>query len=74
MDENFSFGYWLRRQRLARDLRQDDLANRLGIATVTSRKLEADERRPSLQLIARLVERLATIPTDEIMRDVASEL
>lgn len=49
MDKNFSFGYWLRRQRLARDLRQDGLATRLGIATVTSRKLEADERRPSLQ-------------------------
>ncbi len=56
MDENFSFGYWLRRQRLARDLRQDDLATRLGIATVTLRKIEADERRPSLQLIARLAE------------------
>jgi predicted ATPase/transcriptional regulator with XRE-family HTH domain len=51
MDENFSFGYWLRRQRLARDWRQGDLAARLGIATVTLRKLEADERRPSLQLI-----------------------
>ncbi|GAB4441964.1 MAG: hypothetical protein OHK0015_39910 [Chloroflexi bacterium OHK40] len=33
--------YWLRRQRLARHWRQDDLAARLGVATVTLRKLEA---------------------------------
>lgn len=56
MEENFSFGYWLRRQRLARDLRQDDLARQLGIATVSMRKLEADERRPSLQLIGRVAD------------------
>jgi len=42
MDENFSFGYWLRRQRLARDLRQDGLAAQVGVATVTLRKLEAE--------------------------------
>jgi predicted ATPase/transcriptional regulator with XRE-family HTH domain len=54
MEENFSFGYWLKRQRLARDLRQDELARQLGIATVTLRKIEADARRPSLQLIERL--------------------
>jgi transcriptional regulator with XRE-family HTH domain len=59
MDQNFSFGYWLKRQRLARDLQQSQLAAQLGIATVTLRKLEADERRPSLQLIARLAEVLA---------------
>jgi transcriptional regulator with XRE-family HTH domain len=56
MDENFSFGYWLKRQRLARDLRQPVLAAQLGVATVTLRKIEADERRPSLQLIARIAE------------------
>ena len=44
MEENFSFGYWLRRQRLARDWRQDELAARLGVATVTLRKLEAEFR------------------------------
>lgn len=54
MEENFSFGYWLRRQRLARDLRQADLAGQLGVAAITLRKIEADERRPSLQLIDRL--------------------
>lgn len=54
MEENFSFGYWLRRQRLARDLRQDELATQLGIATVTLRKLESDARRPSLQVVTRV--------------------
>ena len=38
MDEQFSFGYWLRRQRLARDLRQAELARQLGIAPITLRK------------------------------------
>jgi predicted ATPase/class 3 adenylate cyclase len=54
MEENFSFGYWLKRQRLARDLRQAELAEQLGIAPITLRKIEADERRPSLQLIERV--------------------
>ncbi|HEU5088473.1 MAG TPA: AAA family ATPase, partial [Roseiflexaceae bacterium] len=52
--EQFSFGYWLRRMRLAHGLRQAELAAQLGIATVTLRKIEADERRPSLQLAERL--------------------
>jgi predicted ATPase/class 3 adenylate cyclase len=56
MEENYSFGYWLRRQRLARDLRQADLAQQLGIAPITLRKIEADERRPSLQLLTRVAE------------------
>lgn len=72
MDENFSFGYWLRRQRLARDLRQDDLAARLGIATVTLRKIEADARRPSLQLIVRVAEVFGLDPAErETLRRVA---
>ena len=54
MSESFSFGYWLKRQRLARDLRQAALAQQLGIAAITLRKIEADERRPSLQLIEQL--------------------
>jgi predicted ATPase/transcriptional regulator with XRE-family HTH domain len=72
MDENFSFGYWLRRQRLARDLRQNDLAAQLGVATVTLRKLEADERRPSLQLIARVAEIFGLSDTErETLQKVA---
>jgi predicted ATPase/class 3 adenylate cyclase len=59
MADSFSFGYWLRRQRLARDLRQADLAGRLGVAPITLRKIEADERRPSLQLLDRIAELFA---------------
>jgi len=54
MSEPHSFGYWLKRQRLARDLRQAELAQQLGIAAITLRKIEADERRPSLQLLERV--------------------
>lgn len=72
MDDNFSFGYWLRRQRLARDLRQDDLAAQLGVATITLRKLEADERRPSLQLITRVAEVFALSAAErDLLRRVA---
>jgi len=66
MDENFSFGYWLKRQRLARDLRQAELAQQLRIAPVTLRKIEADERRPSLQLIARLAEVLGLTEEERV--------
>jgi predicted ATPase/class 3 adenylate cyclase/DNA-binding XRE family transcriptional regulator len=64
MEEQFSFGYWLRRQRLARDLRQAELAQQLGIAPITLRKIEADERRPSLQLIARVSDLLGLSETE----------
>ncbi|MCB0160729.1 MAG: helix-turn-helix transcriptional regulator, partial [Caldilineaceae bacterium] len=42
-----SFGYWVRRQRLALDMTQADLARAVGCATVTISKIERDERRPS---------------------------
>ncbi len=72
IDNNFSFGYWLLRQRLARDLRQDDLAAQLGVATITLRKLEADERRPSLQVIARVAEVFALSEAErDLLRRVA---
>lgn len=56
MAGNFSFGYWLKRQRKARDLTQVQLAQQVGVAVVTLRKIEADVRRPSLQLARRLAE------------------
>jgi predicted ATPase/transcriptional regulator with XRE-family HTH domain len=76
MDENFSFGYWLRRQRLARDLRQDDLASQLAIATSTLRKLESDARRPSPQLIARVADAfgLAAEEADRLRRVARADL
>jgi predicted ATPase/ABC-type glycerol-3-phosphate transport system substrate-binding protein/DNA-binding XRE family transcriptional regulator len=56
VEENFSFGYWLRRQRKARDLTQAALAELAGCAVVTLRKIEADERRPSRQLLRRFAQ------------------
>ncbi len=45
-----SFGRWLRHQRRALDLTQDELARQVGCAPITIRKLEGDEMRPSKQL------------------------
>jgi len=59
-----SFGYWVRRRRKALDLTQEALARQVGCATVTVKKIEADERRPSRQIAERLAEVLA-IPAEE---------
>ncbi len=64
MDEPSSFGYWVRRRRKALDLTQADLAHRVGCAEVTIQKIEADERRPSSQIAARLADQLAIAPAD----------
>src|SRR5205814_1867592 len=45
-------------------LTQQDLARRIGCSTITVRKLEADERRPSAQIAELLAERLA-VPAAE---------
>jgi len=49
-----SFGEWLKRQRGALGLTQKQLANQIGCSEITLRKLEAEERRPSEQMIERL--------------------
>ena len=54
MDEELTFGVWLRRSRKARDLTQRELAKELNCAVGTIRKLEADDLRPSKELAARL--------------------
>lgn len=56
MDEIYSFGYWVRRRRKALDLTQAALAREVGCATVTIRKIETDERRPSRVMADRLAE------------------
>jgi predicted ATPase/transcriptional regulator with XRE-family HTH domain len=53
-----SFGYWLQRRRKALDLTQAGLARRTGCSAATIRKIEADERKPSLQLAELLAEQL----------------
>lgn len=64
MEEIFSFGIWLRRRRKALDLTQAELAHRVGCATITIRRIEADDLRPSLEIAERLATCLA-IPQAE---------
>lgn len=59
MDQTDSFGYWVRRRRKALDLTQEEMAQLVGCAVVTLRKIEADERRPSPQMARRLALYLA---------------
>ena len=54
MDEELTFGQWLRRSRKARDLTQTELAAEVSCAVATIRKLEGDELRPSKDLALRL--------------------
>src|SRR5919206_2040202 len=64
MDESISFGAWLKQRRKALDLTQDELARRIGSATVTLQKIELDERRPSKGIAARLAEVLDIPPAE----------
>ncbi len=57
--ETASFGYWVRRRRLALDLTQAALARSVGCSTATIKKIEYDERRPSRQMAVRLADSLA---------------
>ncbi len=54
MNDPRPFGPWLRELRAARDLTQEALAERVGCAPQTIRKLESGERRPSREMAARL--------------------
>ena len=56
IDRTTSFGYWLRRRRKALDLTQEDLAQQVGYALDTIKKIETDMRRPSKQLAERLAD------------------
>jgi predicted ATPase/transcriptional regulator with XRE-family HTH domain len=59
-----SFGDWLKRQRMGRGLTRDQLAHQIGCAAITLRKIEAEERRPSAQIVERLTE-IFNIPPNE---------
>jgi non-specific serine/threonine protein kinase len=64
MQEQHSFGYWLRLKRKALDLTRQALADRVGCSVSTIRKLEEEERRPSTQ-IAELLAGIFKIPATE---------
>ncbi len=55
----FSFGDWVRRRRKSLDLTQRALADLVGCAVVTIKKIEYDERRPSRLMAERLADSLA---------------
>ena len=59
-----SFGKWLKRQRKAAGLTQENLAQQISCSTITLRKIEAEARRPSEQIVERLAE-IFNIPTSE---------
>ena len=59
-----SFGEWLRRQRGHRALTQEQLAQQIGCAAITLRKIESEERRASAQIVERLAE-IFNIPSNE---------
>ncbi|HWQ11215.1 MAG TPA: tetratricopeptide repeat protein [Roseiflexaceae bacterium] len=76
MDESVSFGAWLRRRRKALDLTQEALGQLAGCTTAAIKKIEADARRPSRELAARLADCLA-LPAGErgaFMRAARAEL
>jgi len=62
--EEVSFGVWLKRQRSGRGLTQEQLAGQIGCATITLRKIEAEERRPSAQILGQLA-KIFEIPENE---------
>jgi class 3 adenylate cyclase/predicted ATPase len=64
MSELFSFGAWVRQRRRALDLTREELAAQIGCSIVTIRHIEADERRPSKQLAARLADCLQISPEE----------
>lgn len=72
MERTYSFGYWLRRRRKARDLTQAELAYQVGCSVALIQKLEADARRPSRYMAERLADVLHLAAADrEVFVQVA---
>ncbi len=64
MNANTSIGDWLRQRRKALDLTQAELADKVGCALVTVRKIESGAKRPSKQMAERLAAVLAIAPEE----------
>jgi predicted ATPase/DNA-binding XRE family transcriptional regulator len=62
--QEHSFGHWLKLRRKALDLTQAELASQVGCSAAAIRKIEAEERRPSVQAAQRLAE-IFNIPQGE---------
>jgi len=59
MHPNNTFGDWLKNERRANDLTQNQLAQRVYCAEITIRKIEAGALRPSRELAALIIQALA---------------
>ena len=59
-----SFGEWLRRRRKAEGWTQEQLALQISCSTSALKKIEAEERRPSAQIVERLAE-IFNVPPNE---------
>lgn len=64
VNDEVSFGNWVRRRRKALDLTQEQLAELVGCSHSAIRKFEVDERRPSIQIAGLLAKHLE-IPSDQ---------
>lgn len=62
MEDGVAFGRWLKQRRKALDFTQERLAEQVGCAVETIRKIEAGTRRPSRAIAAQLAEHLAIAP------------
>ncbi len=65
MDNNITFGAWLKQRRRQLDLTQKELAYKAGCSVGTIRKIEGDERRPSRQLANLLAQHLEIPPEQQ---------
>ena len=65
-----SFGGWIQRRRRAMNLTRAELAEKVGCAAVTIKKIERDERKPSRQMAELLAEHLVIprVDRDKFMR------
>jgi len=62
---DLSFGEWLKRRCKSLGFTQEQLARQLNCSTIMLRKIEAEERRPSVQIIEQLA-RILNIPQSEL--------
>ncbi|MDL1895584.1 XRE family transcriptional regulator [Anaerolineae bacterium CFX7] len=75
MDDPLPFGLWIKKRRRALDLTQSALAARVGCSLATIEKIEAEERRPSMQIAELLARALEIPPADrELFLKVARRL
>jgi transcriptional regulator with XRE-family HTH domain len=76
VEKTFSFGAWIQQRRKSMRLTQREVAYGVGCSSILIRKIESDERRPSLQIAERMAHFLAIPPDDlpSFLRAARAEL